>query len=193
MKKLLFINACIRGEESKTLQLANVMLETLKKRYDITTIDLTTQNLQCISPDAYHERKSQGPSSEDIKNSKMVATADRIVVAAPFWDMSFPSLLKVFIERVSLYDITFGNNEDGSTHGKCIAEKMLYITTRGMNIETKSKLDQGTSYLEAVCWLWGIPEVVTVSVSGTDMCDEATLLSKMECAKTKGISICNEF
>ena len=28
--------------------------------------------------------------------------ADRIVIAAPFWDLSFPALLKVYIENVSV-------------------------------------------------------------------------------------------
>ena len=31
--------------------------------------------------------------------------------AAPFWDMSFPSALKVFFENMSLFGVTFDNNE----------------------------------------------------------------------------------
>ena len=33
---LLFVNCCIRGEESRTLRLCRVALEELKKKYDLT-------------------------------------------------------------------------------------------------------------------------------------------------------------
>ena len=58
------------------------------------------------------------------------AAADRIVLAAPFWDLSFPALVKIYIENVSVDGITFGCNESGC-FGTCRAEKLMYITTRG--------------------------------------------------------------
>ena len=189
-KKLLYIDACIRGEQSRTAQLAKSALGVLSERFDITTIDLTNYHLQCITTQEYHLRREQGPSAEDIKHSRLIAEAECIVVAAPFWDMSFPSILKLFIEHTSILNITFCNNADGTTRGNCKAQKLLYITSRGMNIETDSSLDQGTSYLKAICWLWGIPEVVTLAISGTDMCDESTLKEKIENAKNFGIEIC---
>lgn len=41
------------------------------------------------------------------------ARADRIVLAAPFWELSFPAILKIYLERVSMRDITFGYEESG--------------------------------------------------------------------------------
>lgn len=81
--------------------------------------------------------------------AKNIADADRILIAAPFWDMSFPAVLKSFFEQTSLFEVTFTDN--GKTCvGLCKSPKVLYITTRGMDIPTGSYLDQGTPYLRAL-------------------------------------------
>ena len=49
--------------------------------------------------------------------------------------MNFPSALKVFFENMSLFGVTFDSN-DKECYGLCKAEMVIYITTRGMNIET---------------------------------------------------------
>ena len=79
----------------------------------------------------------------------MVRDADRIVIAAPFWDMSIPTALKVFFELCSIFNVTF-SSDDKTCFGKCRAEKMLYITTRGMDIPTGDVLEQATPYLKAL-------------------------------------------
>ena len=35
-----------------------------------------------------------------------MAQADMIVIAAPYWDMSFPASLKIFLEAASVVGIT---------------------------------------------------------------------------------------
>ena len=192
MKKIVFINACIRNENSRTLKLAKPLLKQLSKNYEIEEINLTKSDLTPVTSKLYEERKN-GLSIEDIQNGKVISNADRIVIASPFWDMSFPSVLKVFFEHISAPGLTFNNNDDGSTRGNCKAKKILYITTRGMNIETNSSLDQGTSYLKALGWLWGIPEVITVAVAGTDVSTESQLEAKFEKALEYGLSICEDF
>ena len=42
----------------------------------------------------------------------------------------------------------------------------MYITSRGMDICTGSPLDQGSSYIQALSYLWGLGEVVTVAAWG---------------------------
>ncbi|MFQ8766830.1 MAG: NAD(P)H-dependent oxidoreductase [Oscillospiraceae bacterium] len=48
-----------------------------------------------------------------FRYAKQFANADLVVIAAPFWDLAFPALLKLYIEQVSLDGITFGANETG--------------------------------------------------------------------------------
>lgn len=64
-------------------------------------------------------------------------------------DISFPSALKVFFENMSLFGITFDTN-DKECYGLCKAEKVMYITTRGMNISTGDSLEQATPYIKAI-------------------------------------------
>ena len=151
MKRLVYINACIRGKESRTGKLTGELLKVLGERYEIDEINISNMNLCCITSDEFKKRTQEGLPEEDVKYGNIIANADRIVVAAPFWDMSFPAVLKVFIEHMCAPGLTFKYNPDGSIHKICKAEKMLYITTRGGFTETGSPLDQGTSYLNAIC------------------------------------------
>ena len=60
--------------------------------------------------------------------------AQKIIIAAPFWDLSFPALLKVYIENLCVEGITFGCDETG-TFGTCQADRMLFLTTRGDELD----------------------------------------------------------
>lgn len=193
MKKLTFINACVREGDSRTLRLAKPFLEELSKRYDITEIKLSRSELMPITLPLFNERGTKGLSKEDLINGRLVAEADRVVIAAPFWDMGIPSILKAFIEHISAPELTFCNNPDGSTRGNCKAEKLLYITTRGMDIETGAPLEQGSSYLKAICWLWGIGSVETVAVPGTDVNPAEEVERRIAEAQKKAIDLCKEF
>lgn len=193
MKKLVYINACIRGEESRTGKLANAMLEVLGERYDITEINISNMDLGCITAEEFTRRKKNGVPEEDMHYGNLIAQADRIVVAAPFWDMSFPAVLKVFIEHMCAPGLTFKYNPDGSHHPLCKAKKMLYITTRGGFTETGSPLEQGSSYLKAICWLWGIPELETVAVCGTDVFTPEEVENRINEEIEKNKDFCNKF
>lgn len=192
MKKLVFINACIRKENSKTLCIAKALLESLKDRYIITEIDLTDKAILPITSDLFLERGQNGISPNDRIIGQTVASADRIVIAAPFWDMSFPSILKAFFEHISFPDITFENNIDGTTKGICKCQKVLYVTTRGMNIPTDSYLDQGTPYIRALCWLWGLGELLTVAAYGTDV-NKGITEHLINDAIKEGLKLCEDF
>ncbi|MBQ8893517.1 MAG: NAD(P)H-dependent oxidoreductase [Clostridia bacterium] len=193
MKKLLFINACIRREESRTLAVAKPILQKLAERYEIQQLDLTDDDRLPVTATLFARRGQEGLSAEDLEAGRLVAEADRIVIAAPFWDMSFPAVLKVFFEHISAPDLTFVNLEDGNTKGNCRAERLLLITTRGMEIPTGSPLDQGTSYLKALGWLWGIPQVDTVAAWGMDVTDEETRTRRLELAVAEGLKISEDF
>ena len=118
MSKLVVIDACIRGEASRTRRIAEPVIEALAKRYEIVRFDLTKMDLAPLTPETYAQREAGIVPAWAVEAAKTLAEADRILVAAPFWDMSFPAVVKVFFEHVSLFDITFTDN--GRTCvGKC--------------------------------------------------------------------------
>ena len=89
--------------------------------------------------------------------ARQFAAADKLVIAAPFWDMSFPAILKIYLERISVTDLTFGYSEEGAMVGLCRASKLLYITTRGGNY-AGTPMETATPVLKALCTMYGIPE-----------------------------------
>lgn len=84
------------------------------------------------------------------------AAADIIVIAAPYWDLSFPALLKIYLEAVSVSGITYRYN-NGSPYGLCRAKRLVYITSAGGIVD----FDYGYNYIHALAKnCFGIPEVV---------------------------------
>ena len=162
----MIIDSCMR-EESLTRVILDAAKEVLSTRYDIETIDVNALALPPVSPEVLEERTSGVVPEETVAIARKIASADRIVIAAPFWDMSFHAVLKAFFENMSLYNVTF--TDDGSTcTGLCKCQKVLYITTRGMDIPTGDFRDQGSSYLKALSSLWGLGEVLTVAAWNLD-------------------------
>ena len=166
MEKLIVIDSCMR-EESRTKVILDAAREVLSARYEVETIDVNALALPPLTPEGLKARDAGVVPQEALSVAGRIALADRLVIAAPFWDMSFPAVLKAFFENMSLYNVTF--TDDGSTcSGLCKCRKVLYITTRGMDIPTGDFRDQGSSYLKALSSLWGLGEVITVAAWNLD-------------------------
>ena len=126
MENLLFINACVRGERSRTLKLARRFLDAYRAAHPDTVIterDLCAARLQPQYPEVLAERDalwSAGKLEQPMfEPAWQFAAADKLVIAAPFWDMSFPAILKIYLERISVTDLTFGYSEEGAMVGLC--------------------------------------------------------------------------
>jgi FMN-dependent NADH-azoreductase len=192
MKKLVVIDACIRGEESRTRRLAEPIIASLAKRYEIQRFDLTQMPMEPLTPKTYAERAAGVIPAWALEAARTIAEADRLMVVAPFWDMSFPAVLKVFFEHTSLFDITFTDN-GRSCVGLCKCEKVLYVTTRGMNIPTGDPREQGTTYLHALSALWDLGNVLTVAAWNMDYSTPEELKAKLDSAERFGLRLAETF
>ena len=191
MKKLIFIDACMRTG-SRTKRIASAIIAELRKRYSVETVDLT-KNIYSVADNYTLEDRNKGiVPDEHVTLAKKIAAADRIVIAAPFWDMSCPSALKVFFENMSLFGVTFNTNAK-ECYGLCKAEKVMYITTRGMNISTGDPLEQATPYIKAISYLWGWGELTVVSAQNMDYSSAEEIEAKIKAAVSEGMDICKEF
>lgn len=178
MEKLVIIDSCMRAE-SRTRRILNAAREVLSTRYDIEIIDVNAAGLLPLTPAGLEERTSGIVPEQTLSLAKTIAAADRLVVAAPFWDMSFPATLKAFFENMSLYGVTFEDNGHTCV-GLCKCKKVMYITTRGMDVETGSPREQGSSYLMALSTLWGLGEVTTVAAKNLDYLSTDEVEAKIE-------------
>ena len=128
---VLYINACVR-KESRTDRIARALLTTLG---DFEELKLSELDLNTLDEDRLEARTNLIEKGElenpEFELARKFAEADIIVISAPFWDLSFPSELKVFIENIYITGIVSKYNEQGQPVGLCKAEKLYYVTTSG--------------------------------------------------------------
>ncbi len=186
MKKLVFIDACVRQDESRTRRIAEPVISALAGRYEVVRYNLPEmEGIVPLDPKLFGEGGQGSIPSWAVKAAKDIAAADRIVIAAPFWDMSFPAALKCFFEQTSLFDITFTDN--GKTcAGLCKAPKVLYITTRGMDIPTGDPREQATPYLKALGTLWNLGELTTIAAWNMDYSTPEEIEAKISTCIAEG-------
>ena len=106
MKKLLFIDACVNRGISRTEQLAQALLKEMNQNgeYEIETLNLEDEDLKLFTgkESALRESLTRAGNFEGplFTYAKQFAAADRIVVAAPYWDFSFPARMKCYLEQI---------------------------------------------------------------------------------------------
>lgn len=190
--KLVVINACVREADSRTLRIAQPIIDALAKRYDVTRYDLPGMDIVPLNSGLYAQRAAGVVPEWAKEAASAIANADRILIAAPFWDMSFPAVLKCFFEQTSLFDITF-TDTGKSCVGLCKSPKVLYITTRGMDIQTGSPLEQATPYIRAISHLWNLGELTTISASNMDYSSEAEIEAKVQACIKEGLALTDKW
>ena len=179
MEQILFINACPR-EGSRTLELARHLLSKMEGSVEELTI--FEENLLPLNGKTLALRDkmtaNQNFDHPIFKYAKQFATADTIVLAAPFWDLSFPSAVKIWLEYVMAKEITFRYTEEGFPCGLCKAKKLFYISTAGGPV---LPAHMGFSYVDGLAKSYfGIPETVLFSAENLDIlgADTAAIITK---------------
>ena len=167
MSDIVFVNACVR-ENSRTLELAKSVLSTLNgeveevKLYELDLAPIDAEGLK--ARDAAFGAKDF--SDSDFELARQFASAKTIVIAAPYWDLMFPSILKTYYEAVTVNGIAFVYSEKGMPVGRCSAEKLIYVTTSGGPIINNFGYDYTCAL---ACAFYGINDVSCVSAQGLDI------------------------
>ena len=128
----LYINCCVR-KESRTNRLAKVVLQKLGKDY--TELKLYEENLRPLDLEKLNRRteliERRDFSDKMFDCAKQFANADTIMIATPYWDLSFPAPLKNYIENIYVTGIVSAYIENGLPVGLCKANDLYYVTTAG--------------------------------------------------------------
>ena len=128
---ILYINSCVRGE-SRTDRIARAVLDKMGK---YTELYLPDEDIKPLTEETLGQR-TELLASNDLNDpmfyyAHQFANAEKIVISAPFWDGSFPSLLKVYIENIYAVGIVSRYDEKGMPVGMCKAQELVYVTTAG--------------------------------------------------------------
>lgn len=187
--KVLFVNACMRGEKSRTLQLCRDYLDKLaatRSDAEIEEVDLTTMEIE-VQDGAFIERRDAFLRAGDFSDgmfdlAKQLIAADHVVIGAPYWDLSFPAKLKMYLERCSVDKLTFVYDDHGVPHGQCRAKALTYITTAGGYI---GDFNFGFDYVKGLCsMLFGIREFHFAAADGIDIIG-VDVAERMDAAKAQ--------
>ncbi len=165
---ILYVNACVR-KDSRTNELAQYALRKLRGNIDEINLDF-----EKIAP-LYKEQLELRDSLIQDKNynhpmfkyAKQFANADIVLVSAPYWDLSFPAILKTYIENINVNGITFSYSEKGYPVSLCKAKKLIYITTAGGPIISD---DFGFGYIKSLAEnFYGIKDITYIKAEGLDV------------------------
>jgi FMN-dependent NADH-azoreductase len=144
--QILAIHSSPRGEDvAVTRRLARVLLNRLKRMNLHTTIverDLAIDPPQHVSNDLFtgsrksHSDRSRGEKlavlTSDVLIDELLA-CDILVIGAPMYNFGFPSVLKSWIDYVSIPKRTFLYEKDGTAVGLVTGKRAFVLTSRGDN------------------------------------------------------------
>ena len=157
-RPILFINACVRGE-SRTKKLAEKLLGLEEINFPIVDEDFLNMRDRLISEGSL--------DSPVFDLARQFSEAETIVIAAPYWDLSFPAVLKQYFEQVNVVGITFRYTEEGIPEGLCKADRIFYVSTAGGGY---APTEFGFGYVKALAQgYYGIGDVRLIEAVGLDI------------------------
>lgn len=172
--RLLFVNACMRGPElSRTHALCRAFLEEARRAcpaLEIQEHDLTRMNLQPVTAPVLQRKEAlcdaQRWDDPLLRPAYAFARADAVLIGAPYWDLSFPAALKIWVENIYVRNLTFRYTPEGEPVGLAQGKQAVYITTAGSPV---GENDWGAGYMRAVLTTLGIPEFRPIRAEGIDI------------------------
>lgn len=172
--KLLFVDSCIsqRGAASRTRRLAEAFLEAFCKSHpdwEVETVEVAALGLLPFTAETLDEREAlAGVGAFDapvFDSARQFRGADAVVVAAPFWDLSYPAALRIYMEHISANGLAYHYDQDGC-HGDCRGQWLVYLTSGG-DFEREDSI--GVLHWRQLAAMCGIPRFDYVFAGGLDI------------------------
>lgn len=181
--KLLHIDSSLLGEGSASRQLTRSVvgrfqrnhpgLEVISRDLDaaplphLTGADLVASHQPANSPD---EALSAGAKTNAAVLQEFL-DADIVVVGAPMYNFGVASVLKAWIDRISIAGVTFRYTENGPV-GLAGGKRVVIASTRGGLYAEGSPfaaMDFQEAYLRAVFAFLGVTDVQVVRAEGLNL------------------------
>ena len=149
------------------------MAEELRGRLDLPCEELCLVDYPFpVVNEEYLRKRDRHISAGDFDHpmfalARRFSEADTIVIAAPYWDLSFPAMLKQYLELINVVGITFKYSAEGTPVGLCRARRLFYVTTAGGYYAPDTF---GFGYVKALAQnYYGIQNVQKIEVVGLDI------------------------
>ena len=173
MENILFVDACVNRSISRTERLAQALLAKLTEGREarVSTLVLEDADIHPLTGDDVNRRAQLARAGvfDDalFDAAKQMSQADTVVIAAPYWDLSFPSKFKVYLEHLCAQGVTFKYSEAGVPVSLCRGKRLFYVTTSGGYV---GELDFGYQQVKALFTLFfGFDVAECFRVEGLDI------------------------
>ncbi len=205
MKKLLYIVANSKPEEiSSSKTVCRALVNSIMDKYkDLSLEELDLYNKHIPRPKySYFSSRStlvsadallkltvqeQNDVQQMLKLCDQFVAASVYIVASPMWSLSFPAILKDYIDCIIQAEktITFTNKKpEGLLNDR--PRTFIYVQSSGANIPwiMKPILDKGLNYVEDIMKFIGISKFEELLIDGTGT-TETEKSEAIEKAKSK--------
>ncbi|MBY6087420.1 FMN-dependent NADH-azoreductase [Priestia flexa] len=168
-------------EASFSTRLAQAFLDeyqTVNPSDTVTTVDLYKEGVPLIDSDVLSAWGKSGANQEltedeTVKVERMGALleqflqADKVIFSAPMWNLSFPPLMKAYIDNILIAGKTFKYTESGPV-GLATGKKVALLEARGgvYSEGPAAELEFTQKYFRTVMGFIGIQDVELVVAEG---------------------------
>ena len=182
---LLHIDSSLLGEGSASRQLTRSLVERFRRDHlglEVISRDLDAAPLPHLTGADLAARQPANGAEEALSagaraNAAVLqefVDADIVVVGAPMYNLGVPSVLKAWIDRISIAGATFRYTEHGPV-GLAGGKRVVIASTRGglyAEGSPTSALDFQETYLRAVFAFLGVTDVQVVRAEGLALSPE---------------------
>jgi len=185
MTKVLYITAHPHDEQtSYSLATGEAFLGSYREAHpenEVIRLDLYKTNIPQIDNDVFSgwgklasgqdfkalTADEQGKVSRLGELVDQFVSADQYVFVTPMWNLSFPPVLKAYIDAVSVAGKTFKYTAEGPI-GLLNGRKALHIQASGgfYSSGPAAELEMGDRYLRTITRFYGITDYATLHVEG---------------------------
>jgi FMN-dependent NADH-azoreductase len=176
MTKLLQINSSVFAQGGQSTQLADLFVESWKKSHpgtQVTLRDLAANPVPHLDgarvgalftpPEQRSPEQKAVVAYSDALIAELLA-AEIIVLAAPMYNFSIPSVLKAYFDHIARAGVTFRYSETGPV-GLISGKKVVVFSTRGGYYANTPK-DVETTLIRQFLEFLGITDISFVYAEG---------------------------
>lgn len=202
MKRILYIIASPREEESRSIQISESFLDAFKKKHPdwvVDTLNLFTEDLPSLSQKNVSGKYVllQGKElfgslketwTEILQHIERFKTADFFLISTPMWNFNIPYVLKQYIDLIVQPKYLFRYGDDGKVEGLVKNKRMVITTSRGGEYISDDGFDHQEPYLRTIFNFVGIKQIDFIIAEPMDK-DPKIAKMKLEEAKRQAIKM----
>lgn len=178
MNKILYIKANIKPEgQSRTFKVSDEFIEEYKRlnpNDEVVTLDLYNENIDFLRGEdlgaVFGPKNEESRNHPILKYAYQIAEVDKIVIAAPMWNLGVPAIVKAYFDYVSVTGITFRYTENGPV-GMAKATNALIVSGRGGDYSSPiaKEMEMGERYLRTILTFFGVKDIKSIAAENLDV------------------------